>query len=208
MAGSMLGIDSLVVIGIATLNIGTIKEDDGIVSHSFWLRNDSHKEITLIQGYTSCGCTTIDYRKDTPIVSGDSTLVSLHFNPRGKGGEFYESGTVVYDDGKRHFVHMALEGICVTSEETLLRQYPILITEGLRLSANRFDVGYMSVGESKQRNVSVLHQQEDNRREPFTIDITITDDMPKGLQHITRDVTTMHLGKAINVSITFDVYIK
>ena len=204
----MLGIDSLVVIGLATLDIGTIQEADGVVSRSFWLRNDSHDDITLIQGYTSCGCTTIDYHKDTPIASGDSTLVSLHFNPRGKGGEFYESGTVVYDDGKRHFVHMALEGTCVTSEETLLRQYPIFLAEGLRLSANRFDVGYMSVGESKQRNVSVLHQHEDNRREPFTLDITITVDMPKGLQHIKKEITTLHMGKPFSTSVTIDVYIK
>lgn len=205
----MSGIDSLVVIGLATLNLGTIQEADGVVDRSFWLRNDFPQEVTLTEGYTSCGCTTIEFSKDTPVASGDSTLVTLHFNPRGKGGEFYESGTVVYrDNGKRHFVHMALEGTCITSEETLLKQYPIFITEGLRLSTNRFDVGYMSVGESRTRNVSVLHQQEDNRRELFTVDFTVDDTMPKGLQHITRDITTMHRGKALTVSITFDVYIK
>lgn len=205
----MLGIDSLVVIGLATLDLGTIHEADGVVDRSFWLRNDSHQAITLVQGYTSCGCTTIDYCKEQPIASGDSTLVSLHFNPRGKGGEFLESGTVVYNvDGTRHFVQMALEGTCVTSEETLMRQFPILVAEGLRQSNNHFDIGYMSVGQSKTLYTSVLHQDDNNRKESIPITFTVEADTPKGLQHITRSVTVQHRGKQQKVSITLDVFVK
>ena len=207
----MSEIIKLIVIGLSVLNIGTIKEEDGIVDQNFWLRNDGAEPVVLLQGYTSCGCTTIDFAKDAWLQPGDSTQVSLHFNPRGKGGEFYESGTIAYStaiDGQRQRVQMALEGECITSEETLLQQYPILITEGLRLSTNRFDVGYMSVGETKKRYVSLLHQQEGNRRELITLDFSVDDTMPKGLQHITKEITTLHNGKQVSIPITLDVYIK
>lgn len=205
----MLGIDSLVVIGLATLNIGTIKESDGVVDRSFWLRNESQQEITLVQGYTSCGCTTIDFSKDETLAVGDSTMVSLHFNPRGKGGEFYESGTVVYYlDGKRKFTQMALEGTCVTSEETLMKQYPIVLTDNLRQSKNHFDVGYMSPGQSKTLYTTILHKDEGNRLELFPIELQIDADTPKGLQHLQRELTTLSRGEAFSVTVTIDVYVK
>lgn len=55
----MLLVDSLVVVGLATVSLGTIQEADGVKEHSFWLRNAGQEAVVLHQGYTSCGCTTI-----------------------------------------------------------------------------------------------------------------------------------------------------
>lgn len=205
----MLGIDSLVVAGLATLHIGNIQEADGPIERTFWLRNPTPQPVTILQGYTSCGCTTIQYDKESPIPPGDSTLVTLRFNPQGKGGEFYESGTIVYEtDGKRRFTHVAIEGNCVTSDETLLRQYPILVAPGLRQSVNRYDLGYMSPGQSKTLYTSLLHQDDANRKETIPLTLTIDDATPKGLQHITRQFSTTHNGATLTVTVTFDVYVK
>ena len=205
----MLGIDSLVVIGLATASIGTIYESNGVIDRSFWIRNDGQQPVTLVQGYTSCGCTTIDFCKDTPIAVGDSTMVTLHFNPRGKGGEFYESGTVVHVvDEKRIFTNVAIEGNCITSAETLQLQFPIQLAEGLRQSRNHFDVGYMSTGQSKTLYTTILHEDEDNRRELLNVDITIDPNMPKGLQHITKTLTTTHRGKTVSINVVIDVFVK
>lgn len=46
---------------------------------------------------------------------------------------------------------MTLTGTCITSEETLLRQFPVRISDHLRLSTDRFDLGVMRQGESKER---------------------------------------------------------
>jgi hypothetical protein len=40
---------------------------------------------------------------------------------------------------------------CITSEETLLRQFPVRISDHLRLPTDRFDLGVMRQGESKER---------------------------------------------------------
>lgn len=204
----MLLADTLVVIGMATVSLGTIHETDGIQERSFWLRNDGQHSVVLQQGYTSCGCTKIDLALHQAVAPGDSTRVTLRFNPRHKGGEFHETGTVVYGDGKRKRVELAMTGTCITSEETLLKQFPIRISNELRVSSNRFDLGIMHVGDSKERSIVVLHRDENNRKERVPITFTVDAKTPKGLQHIVRKVATKVKGKKQTVNVTFDVLIK
>ena len=199
--------DTLVVIGLATISLGTIQEADGVQERTFWLRNDGSETVTLQQGYTSCGCTTIDFARGSSVEPGDSTCVTLRFNPRGKGGEFMETGTLVYGDSRKR-VELSMVGNCITSEETLQRQFPVRVSDRLRLSANRFDLGIMRVGESKERNVIVLHKADNNRQERFTVSFSPDADTPKGLQHIVRTISTDDGGQRRELKITFDVIVK
>ena len=206
----MLVADTLITIGLATISLGTIQETDGVQERTFWLRNAGREEVALTQGYTSCGCTTIHFAKDTAIAPGDSTAVTLRFNPRGKGGEFEEVGTITYgsekvrmNNDKRKHLQLTLEGTCVTSEETLLRQFPIRITDDLYLSTDRFDLGIMNVGETKERTVVFLHRNG-NRQERIPIRFTVDAKTPKGLQHIAYPITLDNK----KVIITLDVLIK
>jgi hypothetical protein len=219
----MLVTDTLVVIGLATISLGTIQEANGVQERTFWLRNAGQEAVALTQGYTSCGCTTIHFDKARQVKPGDSTAVILRFNPRGKGGEFEEVGTIVYQkttdkglqttDNKSEVysqkkVNMSLVGTCITSEETLLRQFPIRISDDIRLSANRFDLGIMHVGETKERGVIVLHRDENNRQERIPITFTVDAKTPKGLQHIAHPVKTMVNNKEMTIAITLDVMVK
>ena len=203
----MLLIDSLVVLGLATVSLGTIHEADGVQTRSFWLRNDGTEAVTLVQGYTSCGCTTIQFDKDQPIAVGDSTSVTLRFNPQGKGGEFEETGTIVYGSNRKR-IQVSMIGTCITSEETLMRQFPIRISDDLRLSTNRFDLGIMHVGETKERGVVILHREEGNRQERLPVKFAVDAKTPKGLQHIPYQIETKVKGKKQTLTITLDVLIK
>ena len=203
----MLVVDSLVTIGLATLSLGTIQEADGVQEHSFWLRNCGSEAVTVVQGYTSCGCTTIEFAKDQAIAPDDSTCVTLRFNPQGKGGEFLETGTLVYGSNRKR-IEVAIEGTCVTSEETLMRQFPIRVSDSLRLSTNRFDLGRMTVGETKERNIIVLHPKNNNRQEVIPIRFTAEENTGKGLQHIAYPITIFEGEKRIQTTITLDIFIK
>lgn len=203
----MLVADSLIAIGLATVSLGTIHEADGVQEHSFWLKNSGTEAVTLVQGYTSCGCTTIEFVKDEPIASGDSTCVTLRFNPRGKGGEFLETGTVVYGPHRKR-IAIALEGTCITSEETLLRQFPVRISDNLYLSTDHFDLGRMTVGETKERNVIILHRNEGDRQERIPITFTADEKTNKGLQHIDYPIITHEGEKEVKLTIRLDVLIK
>lgn len=203
----MLIADTLVVIGLASVSLGTIRESDGLQERSFWLKNAGQAAVALRQGYTSCGCTTIDFAKGRSVLPGDSTRVTLRFNPRGKGGEFEETATVVY--GTQHKrVSLSMTGTCITSEETLLRQFPVRISDNLRLSANRFDLGIMRVGESKERHVMILHRDEGDRQEAVTVSFAPDDKTPKGLQHVRRVIATNERGKRRELVVTLDVMVR
>ena len=211
----MLLADTLIVIGMATASLGTIQEADGLKEHTFVLRNAGTEAVVLKQGYTSCGCTTIHFDQGKTIAPGKSTRVKLRFNPRNKGGEFEEVGTIAYRSEKRtgkseklKRVNVSLIGTCITSEETLLKQFPIRLTDHLRLSADRFDLGIMRPGDSKERHVTVLHCDENNRKEPVTLTFTVTGDMPKGVQHVVRTFKTKVKGRQHTVNVTFDVLVK
>ena len=203
----MLVADTLVAIGFATLSLGTIQEADGVQERTFWLRNDGTEAVTLVQGYTSCGCTTIHFAKDEPIAIGDSTCVALRFNPQGKGGEFEETGTIVYGPHRKR-IQLSMVGTCITSEETLMRQFPIRISDQIRLSANHFDLGIMHIGETKERGVVILHRDEGNRQERIPITFTVDAQTPKGLQHIPFPIRTTVQGKEQTLTITLDILVK
>ena len=226
----MLLADSLVVLGLATVSLGTIQETDGVKSRTFWLRNAGKTTTVIQQGYTSCGCTTIHFTKGKTLMPGDTAAVTLRFNTRGKGGEFEETGTVVYGKDKKKRLNLSMVGTCITSEETLMKQFPIRISDDLRLSVNRFDLGYMSIGETKERHVGVLHRNEknatphsdqrsenatphsdqrsENRKESIPIKFTVDARTPKGLQHIPYKIETKVKGKKQVLTITLDVIIK
>ena len=187
----MFVVDSLLIIGMASASLGTIHEANGPVEHTFWFRNDGNTQQRLVQSYTSCGCTTIRFDGDSIIDPHDSLAVTLHFTPKGKGGDFEETGTVVAEEillngeqGAKKILSVTLTGTCITSEETLLRQFPIRVSDSLRLSTDHFDLGIMHVGETKQRTVVLLHRDDGDRQEPVTITFTPSAGTPKGLQHI------------------------
>ena len=76
--------DSVAVVGASEVSIGTIKEEQGKQERSFWIRNVGDDAVRLVQGYTSCGCTTIAFERDAVLQPGDSSQVTLSFNPAGK----------------------------------------------------------------------------------------------------------------------------
>lgn len=222
----MFVVDTLVVVGLATVSLGTIQESDGVMEQRFLLRNDGQETVALMKGYTSCGCTTIHFDTARRLMSGDTASVVLRFNPRGKGGEFEETGTVEYgseklraENKKLKRVNLSMTGTCITSEETLMRQFPVRVSETLRCSSDRFDLGIMRVGESKERGVIILHLPSQTTQQPATshvdsvqervpVKFSVDADTPKGLQHIAYPVKTIDNGKERTIVITLDVMVK
>lgn len=202
--------DTLIVVGLATVSLGTIQESDGVREQRFLLCNGGQEAVDLMQGYTSCGCTTIHFDKARQLMPGDTASVTLRFNPRGKGGEFEETGTIEYGSEQLRAatkrpkrVSLSLTGNCITSEETLMRQFPVRINDALRLSTNRFDLGIMHVGETKERSVVILHR-DDNCQERIPFRFTVDAKTPKGLQHIAHPVK---VGKE-TIIINLDVLVR
>lgn len=194
--------EKIVVLGISALSLGTFNEADGEQKATFWIANTGDEPVTLVQGYTSCGCTTMDFQKDAVVAPGDSTCVILTFNPQGRGGDFLESGTIVYGK-ERQRVTMTISGSCISSEETLLRQFPIRLADNLRISADSFDLGVMSVDGEKEVNVVVLHRDEGDRREIIPITFKPSATMDWGVHHVDQYVKTGDGKHTIKITLSF-----
>lgn len=202
----MLPVDTLVTIGLSVVSLGTINETDGCQEHVFRISNAGTETVTLRQAYTSCGCVRLKLPSSNTIEPGDTVNAVLSFDPSGKGGEFYERGSIVYGTSRKR-IDLVMTGYCVTSEETLLRQYPIRVNECLRLSADRFDLGLMTRGETKTRNIVILHRDEDNRTELVTVAVTAEDTWPKGTHHVKKQIKTYYKNQLITIDIQFDLKI-
>lgn len=92
--------------------------------------------------------------------------------------------------------------------ETLLRQFPVRVSDQLRLSTDRFDLGIMQRGAKRELQVVVLHRDEDNRQERIPVVFSPAADAKTGLQHISYPVTTRVQGREVTLHITLDVIIK
>lgn len=203
--------DTLVVIGLAVASLGTVPELGGQQQRSFTLRNDGTAAVTLVQGYTSCECTKIDMQLGATLAPGDTASVTLRFDPRGRGGDFTSTGTVTYSgaSGARKRVKLGLQCKVAMSEQTLLRRFPVDAGGGLRLSTDRFDLGVMRRGETRERNVVVLHRDEGDRTEQVTVSYTPDAATPAGLQHVAMPVTVKDAaGHRRQLTITLDVLVK
>lgn len=189
----MCVVDSLVVLGLATLSLGTVS-DEQPREHTFAVENVGSDTVTLGQGYTSCGCTTVAYERGRRLAPGDTAHIAVRFNPRGKSGPFEETAIVVYTATRRHLT-LTLEGNVAPSREALLRRFPIAAGR-LRLSTDRFDLGPRRRGETVERTVVVLHP--DGRQEAVPIRYTASG--PLGLHHERVDVG--------GATVTIDVVVK
>ncbi|MBQ9217187.1 MAG: DUF1573 domain-containing protein [Muribaculaceae bacterium] len=202
----MLLTDTLVVIGLASATLGTIPEDGGPMEQSYWLRNDGANAVTLVQGYTSCECTTMEFDLGEQVQPGDSTRVVLRFDPQGRSGEFVQSGTVIYGSERKR-VRLELTGKCALSEATLLKRFPVKAEHHVRLSANRFDLGAMHPGERKERTVAVLHRDLDDYQELMTVTFVADEKMSKGIQQIAYPLVINDGDRQQTVTIMLDVKI-
>lgn len=183
---------NLVNVALASFAFGTIMEAEGPRSHDFWLRNDCDKPFAITQTFASCGCTTIHANMTDSIQPGDSTKVTVSFNPRGRGGEFYETATIVCRgkslDPNPYKVTLSIEGSVVTSEETLRNQFPYQIDDSTYISDKTRDLGVMKTGSRKTVYYSLLHLAEGEnawqnaRIEHRNFEVVITDEMGKGVK--------------------------
>lgn len=66
-------------------DMGTLYDTDSARTVSFKFCNTADEAVNITHVKTSCGCVTVNYNKEI-IASGDSGVVNLVFNPKGKSG--------------------------------------------------------------------------------------------------------------------------
>ena len=138
----------------ASVDFGMIREDDGKVSRIVKAVNVSADSTFIISARTSCGCSAAEY-SDTPIAPGDTTEVTLTYDPTNRPGKFLK--TVRFFTGRERVGNsIKLSGTVIPSRSNLDKAYPDKIGD-LRLSTKAVAVGEMSRTEARPLFVGIYN---------------------------------------------------
>jgi hypothetical protein len=95
----------IIEIAEKTYDFGTIKEEDGRVSHVFTFKNVTEGVLTIKNVRASCGCTTPAWSKE-PIAPGADAQITVTYNASGRPGAFHKSVTVTLSNGTEDFTQV------------------------------------------------------------------------------------------------------
>ena len=95
----------IIEIAEKTYDFGTIKEEDGRVSHVFTFKNVTEGALTIKNVRASCGCTTPAWSRE-PIAPGAEAQITVTYNASGRPGAFHKSVTVTLSNGTEDFTNV------------------------------------------------------------------------------------------------------
>lgn len=94
-------------------DFGNVKENGGIVSHDFTIKNTGKSPLVILSARASCGCTVPEIPKE-PIKPGGTAVVKVSFDPKGRPGEFNKSIQVKSNDAK---VTLKISGVVIPASK-------------------------------------------------------------------------------------------
>ena len=110
----------IVEIAEKTYDFGTIKEEDGRVSHVFTLKNVTEGPLTIKNVRASCGCTTPAWSRE-PIAPEAEAQITVTYNASGRPGAFHKSVTVTLSNGTEDFT----QGLFIKGKVTPKQVAPV-----------------------------------------------------------------------------------
>lgn len=135
------------------IDMGTIKEVDGVAKAVFSYKNIGKEPLVVISVATSCGCTGVEYPR-TPLAAGDSATMEVQYDPRDRPGVFERQITVRTSAGD---VGLVIEGEVTPRPRTVQDDYPYLVAPSIRISALSVVVDRAQVGKTFTRMVGVAN---------------------------------------------------
>ena len=136
-------------------DFGTIRETDGRVSHTFTGTNRGERPVVLLDVVTSCGCTVPEFSKK-PILPGESTQITVTYDPANRPGGFIKELTV-YSVERRKLATLMIEGDVVPRPKSIEELFPVDAGGGVRLSTSLASFSYLPVGRESHAAVEVIN---------------------------------------------------
>ncbi|WP_228780109.1 DUF1573 domain-containing protein [Aquiflexum lacus] len=128
------------------IDIGAVLEEKGPVQAEFYAVNNHQDSIFITDVITDCGCTSVDFSKDTLNRDGIAS-VKVQFDPDHRGGEFSKL-IIVRTNQDIYGDTLYLEGINMPIPENIEMAYPHRIGDlGFKLSA--VNMGHVFTNEPK-----------------------------------------------------------
>lgn len=134
------------------IDIGAVLEENGPVETEFYAVSNHQDSIFITDVITDCGCTSVDFSKDTLNRDGIAS-VKVQFDPDHRGGEFSKM-IIIRTNQDIYGDTLYLEGINMPIPENIEMAYPHRIGDlGFKLSA--INMGNVFTNEPKIKYVEV-----------------------------------------------------
>ena len=113
-------------------DFGSIKEQNGIVSHSFRIENKGKIAISIDEVITQCGCTKATFTKKK-IMPGTFTNVTITFDPAYRPG-FFSKELVILSNNRTEYTRIWINGTVIPNDHPVEEDHPYSFGDGLHLS--------------------------------------------------------------------------
>ena len=147
-------------------DFGLFKEELGKVTHNFLLVNTGDEPLTIVRVQPTCGCTAGEFSHE-PVQPGDTTMVSVTFDPENRPGQFSKD-IWVYTNGYPKRSRITIKGSVIASASTVSDKFPVSVGP-VKLSTAVMPMGEILQTGAKLRYIDAYNTAAD------TMLITISD---------------------------------
>jgi len=170
-------------------DFGTVKEEDGKVSHVFEFYNTGTSDLVLTNVQASCGCTTPQWSRE-PIAPKQKGSITVTYSAAGRPGPFTKTITVTSNADKQL---LTIKGTVTPKGQKVEDVYPVLFND-IRLKFSAIKFGDVSKGETRKEQLPIANISNK--------DVTVTlSGLPK---YITAEAKTLKAGEKGNIALTIN----
>lgn len=131
----------IVSFGEPVADLGTIIDDQGLVSHRFTFTNITSDSLQVEKVTTSCGCTSTNWSTD-PIPAGEMGFILIQFDPYNRPGPF-EKYAMVYYKKRADSSMLKIKGFVEPALGSIAEKYPVKMG-ALRTKEKFLDLGIIT----------------------------------------------------------------
>lgn len=140
------------------VDMGMIKEENGIVKAIFKITNISKRPYIMNYNFSSCGCLSSKISKE-PLMPGASREVVVEYDPKRRPGIFNKE-VVLVSDNKKHGDPLRVMGEVLPRAKSIAELYPIKSLFGVQLSDDKFPFGIISQNEKHTAVINLLNNSK------------------------------------------------
>ncbi len=140
-----------------THDFGTIKEEKGVVAHTFIFQNLAKVPVIIKSVQTTCGCTTPIWTKK-PVLPKKKGIIKVTYNPMNRPNKFVKTITVTTNLGKKQ---LTIIGNVTPRPKSLAEIYPKKMGE-LRLKTSYVMFDKIANMQKKTMKVQVVNDSRNS----------------------------------------------
>lgn len=146
-------------------NFGSVPEENGPIVHRFEAENRGEYPEVILDVTASCGCTKPEFSR-RPIRPGETTAVTVRFDPAGQSGSI-DRTLVVYGSGNQVIGRLRITGRVEPRPRTIKERYPVEAGNGIRLTNNYLPFENLPHGRETGAEIGIANESAAAQRIRF-----------------------------------------